>query len=101
MPSDGLCYLNCIFYVFHDSIAINSLFSGGNVGKKNGKFCQKMAYFDIFLAIFPKTTHQIVIIFCNKLTNVIRNLKQLVVTVGKFLFLKFWPFWAISGGNVF
>ena len=37
MLSGGLSDLNGILYIFHDSIAIIDLFSGGNVGGKTLK----------------------------------------------------------------
>ena len=57
----------------------------------------KMAYF----GYFSKTAHQILIIFCIKMSDIVRNWKLLFGTLGKLLFWKFWPFFGqfCSGGR--
>ena len=54
-----------------------------------GQFLAKNGLFWHILGYLSKTTHQILIIFCIKLTHVIRKWKQLVVTVGKLCFGNF------------
>ena len=64
------------FWIFEE----NSKF--GHFGQflvKNGQFWPKMAYF----GYFSKTAHQILIIFCIKLSDIVRNWKLLFGTLGK------------------